>query len=64
MSNIQNNRLNLTLTPVQQTDAQQHFADLRALFPFFIGLTSSEKKSEVLPFRWTVIGVLLMVVVV
>jgi hypothetical protein len=45
MSNIQNNRLNLTLTPVQQTDAQQHFADLRALFPFFIGLTSSEKKS-------------------
>lgn len=45
MSNIQNNRLNITVTPAEQAAAQQHFADLRAQFPFFIGLTAAEKKA-------------------
>jgi hypothetical protein len=44
MSNIQNNRLNLNITPAEQAVAQQHFADLRTLFSFLIGLTTSEKK--------------------
>ena len=47
MSNITNNRLNLTITPAQQAAAQQHLTDLKAQFPFLIGLTAAEKKSNV-----------------
>jgi len=47
MSNITNNRLNLVVTPAQQGTAQQHFTDLRTAFPFLIGLTAAEKKSNV-----------------
>lgn len=45
MANIQNNRIDLNITPADRTAAQQHFADLRTLFPFLIGLTATEKKT-------------------
>lgn len=44
MANITNNRLNINITAPDQAASQQHFNDLRSLFPFLVGLASSEKQ--------------------
>ena len=44
MSNITNNRINLTIPPADQVAAKQHFIDLKLLLPFLLGLEAEEKK--------------------
>jgi hypothetical protein len=45
MSNITNNRINVTILPAVQNSAIQHIRDAADLLPFLVGLVADEKKS-------------------
>lgn len=46
MANIRNNRLDVTIPAQDMAAAQQHFSDLRSLFPFLMGLATGEKATR------------------
>jgi hypothetical protein len=45
MSNLSNNRVNITATPAQVTEVKTAFQTILNNFPFLVGLTAEERKS-------------------